>query len=105
MNTNIFVAKVRAGHVLRPLSENPTTKNVKKNFTSDQWRQKAHVNNEEDQTMGELKVLLIHSLVENLIMVQPCDKGLEEREEGCNTPKKKLIFDLPGGSDGKSQRK
>jgi hypothetical protein len=30
---------------------------------------------------------------------------LEKREEGCSTPKKKLTFNLPGGSDGKSQGK
>jgi hypothetical protein len=47
-NTNISTTKAKTGHVLRPLSENPTTKNVKKNLTSEQWRQKALVNNEED---------------------------------------------------------
>lgn len=47
-DTNNYVIEVGAGHVLRPLSENPTTKNVKKNPTSDHWRQKAHVSNEED---------------------------------------------------------
>jgi hypothetical protein len=51
--------------------------------------------------MGELEEFLIHSSVENLITVQLGDKG----EEGCNTPKKKLTFDFPGGSDGKSQGK
>jgi len=51
--------------------------------------------------MGESEEFFIHSPVENLIMVQPRDKGLEEGEEGCSTPKKKLIFDLPGGNDGK----
>jgi hypothetical protein len=55
--------------------------------------------------MGEPKVLLIHSSIEKLIAVQPSDKGLEEGEERCNTPKKKLIFDLPGRSNGKSQGK
>jgi hypothetical protein len=52
--------------------------------------------------MGESEFFFIHSLVENLIGLRPRDKGLEEREEGCNTPKKKLTFDLPRGSDGKS---
>ncbi len=55
--------------------------------------------------MGKPEDSLIHSLAENLITVQPGDKGLEEREEGCSTPKKKLTFDLLGGSDGKSQGK
>jgi hypothetical protein len=102
---NIFVIEVGAGHVLRPLSKNPTTKNVKKNPTLDQWKQKAHVSNEEDQAMGEPEVLLIHSSIENLIAVQPSDKGLEEGEERCNTPNKKLFFDLSGRNDGKSQGK
>jgi len=34
-------------------------------------------------------------------VIQPGDKGLEEGEERCYTPKKKLTFDLLGGSDGK----
>jgi len=34
-DTNTFAAQVGVGHVLRPLSENPTTKNVKKNPTSE----------------------------------------------------------------------
>jgi len=34
-DTNIFVVEAGVGHVLRPLSENPTTKNVKKNPTSE----------------------------------------------------------------------
>jgi hypothetical protein len=55
--------------------------------------------------MGESKEFLIHSSTENLITVQLGDKGLEEREEGCNTPKKKLTFNLPRGSNGKSQGK
>jgi hypothetical protein len=55
--------------------------------------------------MGEPEEFLIHSSTENLITVQPRDKGLEEGEERCNTPKKKLTFDLSGGSDGKSQGK
>jgi hypothetical protein len=41
MNTNISATEVKACHVLRPLSKNPTTKNVKKNPTLDKWRQKA----------------------------------------------------------------
>ncbi len=45
MDTNIFVTEVGVGHVLRPLSENPTTKNVKKILP---WRQKAPISNEED---------------------------------------------------------
>lgn len=32
--TNTHVAEARIGHVLRPFSENPTTKNIKKNPTS-----------------------------------------------------------------------
>ncbi len=81
----------------------PSTKNVKKNPTSEQWKQKAHVSNEEDQVMGELEEFLIHSSIENLVVVQPGDKGLEEGEEGCNTPKKKLTFFLPRKNDGKSK--
>jgi hypothetical protein len=30
---------------------------------------------------------------------------LEEGEEGCSTPKKKLTFNLPKGSNGKSKGK
>jgi hypothetical protein len=41
----------------------------------------------------------------NLFAVQLRDKGLEEGEEGCSTPKKKLTFDLTGGNNGKSQGK
>jgi hypothetical protein len=52
--------------------------------------------------MGEPKEFLIHSLSENLITVQPRDTRLEEGEEGCSTPKNKLTFDLPRGSDGKT---
>jgi len=37
-NTNIFVIEARASHLLQPVSENPTTKNVKKNITSEQWK-------------------------------------------------------------------
>jgi hypothetical protein len=66
---------------------------------------KGPFSNEEDQVMGESKEFLIHSSTENLITVQPRDKGLEEGEEGCNTPKKKLTFNLPKGSDGKCQGK
>jgi len=55
--------------------------------------------------MGELEEFLTHPLIENLIAVQPRDKGLEEGEEKCSTPKKKLTFNLPKGSDGKSQGK
>jgi hypothetical protein len=55
--------------------------------------------------MTKLEDFFIHSLAKNLIMVQPRDKGLEEGEQGCNTPKNKLIFDLLGGNDGKSQGK
>jgi len=55
--------------------------------------------------MGEPEEFLIHSSVEKLIVVQPGDKGLEEGEEGCSTPKKKLTFDLPGRSNGKPQGK
>jgi hypothetical protein len=54
--------------------------------------------------MRELEEFFIHSSVENLTVLQPRDKGLEEREEGCSTPKKKLTFDLPGGNDGKVSR-
>ncbi len=35
---NISVVEARAGHVLQPFSKNPTTKNIKKNPTSKQWR-------------------------------------------------------------------
>jgi hypothetical protein len=66
--------EARAGHVLRPLSKNPTTKNVKKNPTSEQWRQKAHVSNEVDQATRELKEFFIHSSAKNLIRVQPGNK-------------------------------
>jgi len=45
---NISVIEAGANHVLQPLLENPTTKNVKKNPTLEQWRQKAFVKNEED---------------------------------------------------------
>jgi hypothetical protein len=38
MDTNIYATNAGASHVLRPLSENPTTKNVKKNITSEQWK-------------------------------------------------------------------
>jgi len=55
--------------------------------------------------MGEPEEFLIHSLVENLIVVQPRDKGLEVGQEGCSTLKKKLTFDLPRRSDGKPQGK
>lgn len=55
--------------------------------------------------MGELEEFCIHSSVVNLIVVQPWDKGLEEGEEGCSTPKKKLTFNLPKGSNGKSKGK
>lgn len=55
--------------------------------------------------MGESEFFLIHLSAENLIVVQPGDKGLEEGEEGWSTPKKKLTFDLPGGTDGKFQGK
>ncbi|CAM6024278.1 unnamed protein product [Sphagnum balticum] len=105
MDVNISIAKVGAGHVLRPFLENPSSKNVKKNPTLEQWKQKAPINNEEDQVMGEPKDFLIHSSAENLIAVQPGDKGLEEGEEGCSTPKKKLTFNLPGRSNGKFQGK
>jgi hypothetical protein len=47
-NINISTIEAGAGHVLRPLSENPTTKNIKKNPTSKQWKQKAPISNEED---------------------------------------------------------
>jgi hypothetical protein len=47
-DANISIAKVGASHVLRPLSENPTTKNIKKNPTLEQWRQKAPNSNKED---------------------------------------------------------
>jgi hypothetical protein len=104
-DTNIPAAKARAGHVLRPLLENPTTKNIKKNPASEQQGQKALVSNEEDQTMGDLEKSLTHPLVENLITIQLGDKGLEEGEEGCNTPKKKLTFNLSKGNDGKFQGK
>jgi hypothetical protein len=53
MDIKNSTAEVGASHVLRPLSKNPTTKNVKKNPTSEQWRQKAFVSNEEDQVMGD----------------------------------------------------
>jgi hypothetical protein len=91
--------------VLQPFSKNPTTKNVKKNPTLEQWRQKAPISNKKNHTMGKSEDFFIHSSNEKLIAVQPKVKGLEDREEGCNTPKKKLIFDLLGRSDGKSQRK
>jgi hypothetical protein len=55
--------------------------------------------------MGELEEFFIHSPVQNLIVVRPGNKGLEEGEEACSTPKKKSTFDLPGRSDGKSQGK
>ncbi len=55
--------------------------------------------------LGELEEFFIHSSIENLVVVQPRDKGLEEGEEGCSTPKKKLTFFLPRRSDGKSQGK
>jgi hypothetical protein len=57
--------------------------------------------------MGEPEEFLIHSSAENLITVKPKpgDKGLEEGEKRCSTPKKKLTFDLLGGNDGKSQGK
>jgi hypothetical protein len=55
--------------------------------------------------MRKLEEFLIHSSTEILIMIQTRDKGLEEGEEGCNTPKKKLIFNLPGKNDGRSQGK
>jgi hypothetical protein len=49
--------------------------------------------------MGKLEEFFIHLSIENLIAVQLGDKGLEEGEEGCSTPKNKLIFDLLGGSE------
>jgi len=104
-DTNIFVIEVGTGHLLQLVSKNPTTKNVKKIPTLKQWRHKVPIRNEEDQVMGELEEFFIHSLIENLITVQPGDKGLEEGEGGCNTPKKKLTFDLPRGNDGKFQGK
>jgi hypothetical protein len=55
--------------------------------------------------MGKLEEFFTHPLTENLITVQPRDKGLEEGEEECSTSKKKLTFDLPKGSDGKSKGK
>jgi hypothetical protein len=76
MDTTIYVVEAGAGHVLWPLSKNPTTKNIKKNPTSKQWKQKAPVNNEEDRAMGESEEFFIHSLVKNLIVLQPGDKGL-----------------------------
>ncbi len=91
--------------MLRPFLENPTTKNVKKNRTSEQRRQKAPISNEEDKTMGELEEFLTHPSAGNLIAIQPWNKGLEEGEERCITPKKKLTFDLSEGSDGKCQGK
>jgi hypothetical protein len=94
MDTNISTTEAKIGHVPRPLSENPTTKNVKKNPTSEQCRQKALVNNEEDQVMGESEEFCIHSSAENLIAIQPRNKGLEEGEDRFSTPKKKLTFDL-----------
>jgi len=74
MNTNIFVVEAKGGHVLQLLSENPTTKKVKKIPTLEQWKQKALISNEVDQKMGEPKEFLIHSSTENLVMVQPGDK-------------------------------
>ncbi len=76
-DTNIFVIEAGASHLLQHVSKNPTTKNVKKNPTSKQWRHKVPVRNEEDHEMGELEEFFVHSLIENLIMVQPGDKGLE----------------------------
>ncbi len=106
MDLNNSVIEARTSHVLQPFLENPITKNVKKNPTSKQWRQKAFVRNEEDQAMGESKEFFIHSPVENLIMVLNQEtKGLEEGEEGCSTPKKNLTFDLLGRNDGKFQGK
>ncbi len=98
-DTNIFVIEVGAGHVLRPLSKNPHNQKRKEESYLEA------INNEKDQAMREPEEFFIHSLVKNLIVLQLGDRGLEEREEGCSTPKKKLTFDLLGGSDGKSQGK
>jgi hypothetical protein len=50
--------------------------------------------------MGESEEFLAHSLVENLIAIQLGDKKLEEGEEGCSTPKKKLTFASREGAMG-----
>ncbi len=54
--------------------------------------------------MGEPKEFLIHSSAENLITVQLGKKGLKEGEDGFNTPKNKLIFNLMGRCDEKSKK-
>jgi hypothetical protein len=99
MDTNIYATEVGGGHVLRPLSKNPHNQKRKEESYLEA------INNEKDQAMREPEEFFIHSLVKNLIVLQLGDRGLEEREEGCSTPKKKLTFDLLGGSDGKSQGK
>jgi hypothetical protein len=52
--------------------------------------------------MGDFEEFFIHSSTKNLIVIQFGDKGLKDGEEGYNTLKKKLTFDLSRGSDGKS---
>jgi hypothetical protein len=55
--------------------------------------------------MGELEVLLTHSLAENFSTAKPGDKGPKEGVDGFSTPKIKLIFNLLRGCDGLSPRK
>lgn len=56
--------------------------------------------------MGELVAPpLTHSLDENPNVALPGNKKLEEGTKGRNTPKAKVIFDLPRGRDEVAQRK
>lgn len=105
MCATILKEETIACQILRPLSENPATKNIERNPTLGQWKQNTPTSNEEDQAMGEPKVLLTHSLIKNHNTVQPRDEGLKEGANECNTPKIKLTFDPSGGCDGSAQRK
>ncbi len=55
--------------------------------------------------MGEPEAPLAHPLAGNPNSALPRDKGREEGVDGSSTPEMKLIFDLPGGCDGATQRK
>lgn len=105
MCATISEEETRAGQILQPLSENPTTRNTKRNPTLGQWKQNTLANNKEDRAMGRPEVLLTHSLAKNHNTTQSRDKGLEEGADGCSTPKIKLTFDPSGGCDGLAQRK
>lgn len=55
--------------------------------------------------MEEPMVALADSWAGNIKPTQQEDKGSKEGTDGCNTPKEKLVFDLPEERNGTPQRK